>query len=110
MIALINHAVNTGVTLLDTSDVYGPHTNEILLGKALKAGGLRQRVELATKFGASFKDGSFEIRGDPDYVRAACEASLKRLQLESIDLYYQHRIDTSVPIEATVFLFNCFYF
>ncbi|XP_061969730.1 probable aldo-keto reductase 2 [Populus nigra] len=102
MIALINHAVNTGVTLLDTSDVYGPHTNEILLGKALKAGGLRQRVELATKFGASFKDGSFEVRGDPDYVRAACEASLKRLQLESIDLYYQHRIDTSVPIEATM--------
>jgi aryl-alcohol dehydrogenase-like predicted oxidoreductase len=76
----------------------------------LKAGGLRQRVELATKFGLSIKDGTFEVRGDPAYVRAACEASLKRLQLESIDLYYQHRIDTSVPIEATVFLFNCFYF
>ncbi|XP_011042751.1 PREDICTED: probable aldo-keto reductase 2 isoform X2 [Populus euphratica] len=102
MIALIHHAVNTGVTLLDTSDVYGPHTNEILLGKALKAGGLRQRVELATKFGISFKDGTFEVRGDPAYVRAACEASLKRLQLDCIDLYYQHRIDTSVPIEATM--------
>ncbi|KAJ6941324.1 hypothetical protein NC651_007186 [Populus alba x Populus x berolinensis] len=102
MIALIHHAVNTGVTLLDTSDVYGPHTNEILLGKALKAGGLRERVELATKFGVSFKDGKAEVRGDPAYVRAACEASLKRLQLDCIDLYYQHRIDTSVPIEATM--------
>jgi aryl-alcohol dehydrogenase-like predicted oxidoreductase len=105
MIALIHHAVNTGVTLLDTSDVYGPHTNEILLGKALKAGGFRERVELATKFGVSFKDGNAEVRGDPAYVRAACEASLKRLQLDCIDLYYQHRIDTSVPIEATVFRF-----
>ncbi|KAH8517774.1 hypothetical protein H0E87_005622 [Populus deltoides] len=102
MIALIHHAVYTGVTLLDTSDVYGPHTNEILLGKALKAGGLRERVELATKFGVSFKDGNSEVRGDPAYVRAACEASLKRLQLDCIDLYYQHRIDTSVPIEATM--------
>ncbi|KAJ6338829.1 hypothetical protein OIU76_008316 [Salix suchowensis] len=102
MIALIHHAVTTGVTLLDTSDIYGPHTNEILLGKALKAGGLRQRVELATKFGVSFDDGKAEVRGDPAYARAACEASLKRLQLDCIDLYYQHRIDTSVPIEATM--------
>ncbi|KAJ6729156.1 AFLATOXIN B1 ALDEHYDE REDUCTASE [Salix viminalis] len=102
MIALIHHAVTTGVTLLDTSDIYGPHTNEILLGKALKAGGLRERVELATKFGVSFDDGTAEVRGDPAYVRAACEASLKRLQLDCIDLYYQHRIDTSVPIEATM--------
>uniref|UniRef100_A0A6N2N0J3 NADP-dependent oxidoreductase domain-containing protein n=1 Tax=Salix viminalis TaxID=40686 RepID=A0A6N2N0J3_SALVM len=101
MIALIHHAVTTGVTLLDTSDIYGPHTNEILLGKALKAGGLRERVELATKFGVSFDDGEAEVRGDPAYVRAACGASLKRLQLDCIDLYYQHRIDTSVPIEAT---------
>ncbi|KAB5569683.1 hypothetical protein DKX38_003476 [Salix brachista] len=102
MIALIHHAVTTGVTLLDTSDIYGPHTNEILLGKALKAGGLRERVELATKFGVSFEDGKAEVLGDPAYVRAACEASLKRLQLDCIDLYYQHRIDTSVPIEATM--------
>ncbi|KAG5252098.1 aldo-keto reductase [Salix suchowensis] len=90
MIALIHHAVTTGVTLLDTSDIYGPHTNEILLGK------------LATKFGVSFDDGKAEVRGDPAYARAACEASLKRLQLDCIDLYYQHRIDTSVPIEATM--------
>ncbi|KAJ0080280.1 hypothetical protein Patl1_24187 [Pistacia atlantica] len=101
MIALIHHAINGGVTFLDTSDVYGPHTNEILLGKALK-GGMRERVELATKFGASFADGQMKIHGDPAYVRAACEASLKRLGVDCIDLYYQHRIDTRVPIEVTV--------
>ncbi|GLT87092.1 hypothetical protein SLE2022_051920 [Rubroshorea leprosula] len=100
MIALIHHAVNSGITFLDTSDVYGPHTNEILLGKALK-GGLRDTVELATKFGIIFVDGKFEVRGDPAYVRAACEASLKRLGVDCIDLYYQHRIDTRVPIEVT---------
>ncbi|KAJ6319628.1 hypothetical protein OIU78_015107 [Salix suchowensis] len=102
MITLIHHAIDTGVTFLDTSDIYGPHTNEILLGKALKAGsGLREKVELATKFGISYQDGKREIRGDPAYVRAACEASLKRLQLDCVDLYYQHRIDTNVPIEVT---------
>ncbi|XP_039157020.1 probable aldo-keto reductase 2 isoform X2 [Eucalyptus grandis] len=101
MIALIHHAVGSGVTFLDTSDVYGPHTNEILLGKALK-GGVRQKVELATKFGMNFADGKREIRGDPAYVRAACEASLKRLDIDCIDLYYQHRIDTRVPIEVTI--------
>ncbi|KAK4258179.1 hypothetical protein QN277_007652 [Acacia crassicarpa] len=101
MIALIHHAVQSGVTFLDTSDVYGPHTNEILLGKALK-GGVREKVELATKFGIIFADGSGEIRGDPAYVRAACEASLKRLEVDCIDLYYQHRIDTRVPIEVTI--------
>ncbi|KAI9119519.1 hypothetical protein K1719_009395 [Acacia pycnantha] len=101
MIALIHHAVQSGVTFLDTSDFYGPHTNEILLGKALK-GGVREKVELATKFGVIFADGKSEIRGDPAYVRAACEASLKRLEVECIDLYYQHRIDTRLPIEVTV--------
>ncbi|XP_062164606.1 probable aldo-keto reductase 2 [Alnus glutinosa] len=101
MIALIHHAVHSGVTFLDTSDIYGPFTNEILLGKALK-GGVRDRVELATKFGISYGDGKIEICGDPAYVRAACEASLKRLQLDCIDLYYQHRIDTRVPIEVTI--------
>ncbi|KAJ4830958.1 hypothetical protein Tsubulata_040206 [Turnera subulata] len=103
MIALIHHAINTGVTFLDTSDVYGPHTNEILLGKALK-GGVRERVELGTKFGSSLKDGKIEIRGDPAYVRAACEASLQRLGVDSIGLYYQHRVDTTIPIEITVSL------
>ncbi|EXB96877.1 hypothetical protein L484_016651 [Morus notabilis] len=102
MIALIRHAVNSGVTFLDTSDVYGPFTNEILLGKALK-GGVRERVQLATKFGILVDDnGRFAVKGDPAYVRAACEASLKRLDIDCIDLYYQHRIDTSVPIEVTV--------
>ncbi|XP_074580183.1 putative aldo-keto reductase 2 [Curcuma longa] len=101
MIALIHHAVNSGVTFLDTSDIYGPHTNEILLGKALRDG-LRQKVELATKFGISVADGKREIRGDPAYVRAACEGSLRRLGIDCIDLYYQHRIDTRIPIEITI--------
>ncbi|XP_042517626.1 probable aldo-keto reductase 3 [Macadamia integrifolia] len=101
MIALIHHSINSGITFLDTSDVYGPHTNEILLGKALK--GRREKVELASKFGnIVLEEGKREIRGDPAYVRAACEASLKRLQLDCIDLYYQHRIDTRVPIEVTM--------
>ncbi|XP_062183976.1 probable aldo-keto reductase 2 [Phragmites australis] len=101
MIALIRHAVAAGVTFLDTSDVYGPHTNEILLGKALQ-GGVREKVDLATKFGASFADGKLEIRGDPAYVRAACEGSLKRLGVDCVDLYHQHRIDKRVPIEVTI--------
>ena len=104
MIKLIHHAIAAGVTFLDTSDMYGPHTNEILLGKALQ-GGVRDKVELATKFGVNFVGaGNFEIRGDPAYVRAACEGSLKRLGVDCIDLYYQHRIDTMVPIEVTVSL------
>uniref|UniRef100_A0ACD5UA15 Uncharacterized protein n=1 Tax=Avena sativa TaxID=4498 RepID=A0ACD5UA15_AVESA len=101
MVALIHHAVAAGVTLLDSADIYGPHTNEILLGKALQ-GGMREKVDLATKFGISFADGKREIRGDPAYVRAACEGSLKRLGVDCIDLYYQHRIDTRVPIEVTI--------
>ncbi|KAF3457099.1 hypothetical protein FNV43_RR01756 [Rhamnella rubrinervis] len=101
MISLIHHAIDSGVTFLDTSDMYGPFTNEILLGKALKDG-VREKVELATKFGINFADGKREIRGDPQYVRATCEGSLKRLGINCIDLYYQHRIDTRVPIEVTV--------
>ncbi|CAI9777023.1 unnamed protein product [Fraxinus pennsylvanica] len=101
MIKLIHHAINSGVTFLDTSDVYGPYTNEILLGKALKDG-MREKVELATKFGIKFEDGQMVTHGDPAYVREACEASLKRLDIDCIDLYYQHRIDTRVPIEVTM--------
>ncbi|CAK9156087.1 unnamed protein product [Ilex paraguariensis] len=101
MIKLIHHAVDSGITFLDTSDIYGPHTNEILVGKALK-GGVREKVELATKFGIRFTDGNRDICGDPAYVRAACEASLKRLDIDCIDLYYQHRIDTRLPIEVTM--------
>ncbi|KAI4334839.1 hypothetical protein L6164_013548 [Bauhinia variegata] len=102
MIALIRHAVNAGVTFLDTSDFYGPRINEILLGKALKDG-VRDNVKLATKFGiAKGNGGKAEIHGDPAYVREACEGSLKRLGIDCIDLYYQHRIDTRVPIEITI--------
>ncbi|XP_030973490.1 probable aldo-keto reductase 2 [Quercus lobata] len=101
MITLIHHAIHNGVTFLDTADIYGPFTNEILLGKALK-GGIREKVQLATKFANSFEDGKWVIRGNPAYVRAACEASLKRLDVDCIELYYQHRIDTSVPIEVTI--------
>jgi len=101
MIALIHHAIQSGVTLLDTSDIYGPHTNELLLGRALK-GDVREKAELATKFGARNTDGKFEICGDPAYVREACEGSLKRLDIDCIDLYYQHRIDTCLPIEVTI--------
>ena len=74
--------------------------------QALKDG-VREKVELATKYGVSFADGKWDIRGDPQYVRTACEASLKRLGLDCIDLYYQHRIDTRVPIEVTVRI--CFF-
>ncbi|KAJ7553923.1 hypothetical protein O6H91_06G118700 [Diphasiastrum complanatum] len=101
-IALIEHAFQNGVTFFDTSDVYGPFTNEILVGKALKRLP-RERVQLATKFGSRFTaDGVVEVKGSPEYVRKACEASLKRLDVDYIDLYYQHRIDTNVPIEETI--------
>ncbi|GAB2297967.1 hypothetical protein Dimus_032050 [Dionaea muscipula] len=102
MIKLIRHAIDSGITFLDTSDVYGPHTNEILVGKALK-GGYREKVQVATKFGIKFEGGyNAVVRGDPGYVRACCEASLKRLDIDHIDLYYQHRVDTTVPIEITM--------
>lgn len=103
MIPLIHHAIDSGVTHLDTSDFYGPHTNEVLIGKALK-GGYREKVQLATKFAIRvLEDGSMGgICGEPAYVRAACEASLRRLDVDYIDLYYVHRIDTRVPIEVTM--------
>ncbi|CAO2831438.1 unnamed protein product [Amaranthus hypochondriacus] len=101
MIAVICHAINSGVTFLDTADFYGPFTSEILVGKAIK-GGIREKVQLATKFGLKSVDGKIIVQGDPAYVRAACEASLKRLDVDYIDLYYQHRVDTRVPIEVTM--------
>lgn len=103
MIKVIHHAINAGVTHLDTSDVYGPHTNEILIGKALK-GIEREKVQVATKFGIKFGATlvDAEVHGEPEYVRACCEASLKRLDVDYIDLYYVHRIDTKVPIEITM--------
>jgi len=101
-IALIHRALALGVTFLDTADVYGAHTNEITVGKALK--GRRDSVVLATKFGIVRQPGSDipGVDGSPEYVRSACEASLKSLGVEFIDLYYQHRVDPKVPIEETV--------
>src|SRR6266852_5877557 len=101
-ISLIQRALSLGVTFLDTADVYGPHTNERTVGKALQ--GRRDSVVLATKFGIVREPGASirGVNGSPDYVRAACEASLKRLGVEVIDLYYQHRVDPRVPIEETV--------
>ncbi len=101
-IAVIHRALALGVNFLDTADMYGPFTNEVLVGKAVK--GRRNEVILATKFGnVRAEDGSWKgISGRPEYVRQACDASLKRLGVEHIDLYYQHRVDPTVPIEETV--------
>jgi len=101
-IATLHRALDLGVTFLDTADMYGPHTNEQLVGKALK--GRREQVVLATKFGIiRSADGGFGgVNGKPDYVRQACDASLQRLGVDAIDLYYLHRVDTTVPIEETV--------
>jgi aryl-alcohol dehydrogenase-like predicted oxidoreductase len=101
-IRVIHHALDRGVTLLDSSDMYGWGHNETLLGKAL-AGRHRTKAVLATKFGQTQRPGGGNgVDGRPEYVKAACEASLKRLGVEVIDLYYQHRVDPSVPIEETV--------
>ena len=101
-IALIHHALDRGVTMLDSSDMYGWGHNETLIGKAL-AGGRRSGVVLATKFGQVQRPGGANgVDGRPEHVKAACEASLKRLGVDVIDLYYQHRVDPSVPIEDTV--------
>jgi len=101
-IATIHHALDRGVTFLDTADMYGWGQNEELVGRAIRD--RRDEVFLATKFGnVRGPNGEFlGVRGDPEYVRSACEASLKRLNVETIDLYYQHRVDQKVPIEDTV--------
>lgn len=101
-IATIQHAIERGVNFLDTADMYGVGKNEELVGRAIR--GRRENVFLATKFGnVRGPNGEFlGVRGDPDYVRSACEASLRRLGVDDIDLYYQHRVDQSVPIEDTV--------
>jgi len=101
-VATIHRALDLGVNFLDTADIYGRGSNEQLVGRALK--GRRHQVVLATKFGNVRDDqGQFAgINGRPEYVRRACEASLRRLQVETIDLYYQHRVDRTLPIEDTV--------
>ena len=101
-VATIHRALTLGVNFLDTADMYGPFTNEELVGRAIK--GRRDEVVLATKFGNERRaDGSrVGINGTPEYVHKACDASLKRLGVEHIDLYYQHRVDPNVPVEETV--------
>jgi aryl-alcohol dehydrogenase-like predicted oxidoreductase len=101
-IATIHRAIELGVTFLDTADMYGPFTNERLVGRAIAD--RRDQVTLATKFGNErAEDGTrLGVNGRPEYVRKACDASLERLEVEHIDLYYQHRVDPEVPIEETV--------
>ena len=102
-IATIHRALELGITFFDTADVYGPHTNEELLGRTLK--GHREQIVLATKFGLTRDSGKpqfNEVNGKPVYVRQACEASLRRLEVDVIDLYYLHRVDPETPIEETV--------
>ena len=101
-VATLHHALDCGLNFLDTADMYGPFKNEELVGRAIRD--RRDEVVLATKFGnVRGEDGSFKgVNGRPDYVRACCDASLKRLGVEHIDLYYQHRVDRTVPIEETV--------
>jgi len=102
-IATIHRALELGINFLDTADVYGPHTNEELVGRAIK--GKRDQIVLATKFGIVRDPANAAARGvngKPDYVRRSCEASLRRLGVDTIDLYYQHRVDPATPIEETV--------
>jgi aryl-alcohol dehydrogenase-like predicted oxidoreductase len=101
-LATIRRALDLGVTFLDTADMYGPFKNEVLVGRAIE--GRRDEVQLATKFGNVRGEGGERggIRGDAEYVREACDASLERLGVDTIDLYYQHRVDKSVEIEETV--------
>jgi len=98
-VATIHHALELGVTFLDTADIYGPYTNEELVGRAIK--GKRDKVVLATKFGIVRDPNNPMVRavnGKPDYVRNSCEGSLRRLGVEPIDLYYQHRVDPNTPM------------
>ena len=102
-IATIHRALELGINFLDTADVYGPHTNEELVGRAIK--GKRDKIVLATKFGIVRDPSNPNARGvdgKADYVKRSCEASLRRLGVETIDLYYQHRVDPNTPIEETV--------
>jgi aryl-alcohol dehydrogenase-like predicted oxidoreductase len=102
-IATIQRAIDLGVTLFDTADMYGPHSNEELLGRAIR--GRREGLVIATKFGimrTPENPTDYRVNGSPDYIRAAVEGSLKRLGIDAIDLYYQHRVDPATPIEDTM--------
>ncbi|PON73850.1 Aldo/keto reductase/potassium channel subunit beta [Parasponia andersonii] len=98
-ISVIKHAFDKGITFFDTSAVYGQNANEVLVGKALKELP-RDKIQLATKFGVveNILPGGIKVKGSPEYVRSCCEASLKRLNVDYIDIYYQLRVDTTVPI------------
>ncbi|KAI1181171.1 aldo-keto reductase [Nemania sp. FL0916] len=99
---VLTKAADAGITFWDTADMYGPFTNEKLIGKWFKETGRRNEIFLATKFANKLKDGKYTIDGRPEYVKEACAASLERLQTDHIDLYYQHRVDSKTPIEHTV--------
>ncbi|KAL4637485.1 hypothetical protein ACB092_03G080500 [Castanea dentata] len=101
-ISIIKYAFSKGITFFDSADVYGANANEVLVGKALKQLP-REKIQLATKFGiVKMEANRVTVNGTPEYVRSCCEGSLKRLDVDYIDLYYQHRVDTSVPIEDTI--------
>lgn len=99
---VLTRAADMGITFWDTSDAYGPFTNELLLGKWFQQTGRRDEIFLATKFGVSILNGDVKLMSDPTYVKRACDESLSRLQTDHIDLYYQHRVDPDTPIEKTV--------
>jgi len=101
---VLSRALELGISFWDSSDIYGPETNERLLGKWFKDTGKRSEIFLATKFGNTYQNGQRggAVRGDAEYVKQACNASLERLGIETIDLYYQHRVDSNTPIEITV--------
>src|SRR5205814_8317289 len=102
-IATIHRAIDLGIDFLDTADIYGPFKNEVLVGKAIK--GKRDKLIIATKFGIVRDPANPQLRGvngRPDYIRKSCDTSLKRLGIDYIDLYYQHRVDPNTPIEETV--------
>ncbi|KAI1433344.1 aldo-keto reductase [Xylaria sp. CBS 124048] len=99
---VLTAAADAGITFWDTSDMYGPFTNEALIGRWFKETGRRDEIFLATKFGIKFVDGGLAVDGTPEWVKEACKASLERLQTDRIDLYYQHRADPHVPIEKSV--------
>lgn len=98
----LTRAADLGITFWDTSDIYGPFTNEKLIGKWFKETGRRDEIFLASKFGNIFQDGKMVVNGTPEYVKKACSDSLERLGVDHIDLYYQHRVDPDTPVEKTV--------
>lgn len=104
---VLTRAADLGITFWDTSDIYGPFTNETLIGRWFKETGRRDEIFLASKFANKFDDGQMVVDGRPEYVKQACQASLERLGTDRIDLYYQHRVDPNTPVEKTVQVRRC---